>query len=150
MQNGYRSVLLRNFQLSFDDNSKFPVVVKGNLPQNLWSSTLRSLWTASSSFARLQDCSRKTFHCVFREFAVEISSCSQKVILPNFRGLVRRAFPGLVFRAARLRVEVEVEAESATMAAARACRGRSRQFAGESRERSPTIGGDRETRPKIK
>ena len=46
--------------------------------------------------------------------------------------------------------EVEEEEESAAMADARACRGRLRQFAGESRGHSPTIGGDREMRPKIK
>ena len=52
------------------------------------------------------------------------------------------AFRGLVRRAARLAEEVEDEEVSAAMAAARACRVQSRQFAGESREHSPTMGGD--------
>ena len=52
------------------------------------------------------------------------------------------AFRGLVRRAARLPEEVEEEEVSAAMAAARVCRVQSWQFAGESREHSPTMGGD--------
>ena len=60
------------------------------------------------------------------------------------------AFRGLVCRAALLAEEVENKEVSAAMAAARACRVQSRRFAGESREHSPTMGGVREMRPKIK
>ena len=52
------------------------------------------------------------------------------------------AFRGLVRRAARLAEEVEDVEVFAAMAAAWAGRVQSRQFAGQSRDHSPTMGGD--------